>query len=257
VAAAISLAACGQLLGIDPVGYAPADAAAPALPHDDGGAADVDASAPDAPGTRFCDGDAGGKVIVCDDFDGVDFAKWTGITSSAGPLVRDTAKFVSPPSSLLAAPPASAGGLSSILDMAVPLGSTTIAVEATLLVEATGTGSIDLLQIEAQHPAGRSQAALTYVKGNWQMERQDPLLQFATTPTNASFGTWKRVRIEWTLAPGSSGSATITVEDAAVAILPFSGISPSSLVVRVGVPFLESGATPWRVRFDDVRVTVR
>jgi hypothetical protein len=237
--------------------------ATPANIGDGGGGRDGGADAGASRG--FCASAQG--LTFCDDFDtpedGSALGNWdtTSITNS-GTIGIDLGNFVSPPASLLATAPAGGTGGQSAVRKAFA-GQTQTSVALDLLLEATDQSaynSVAEIHLDPM-PAAYSdyRAALIFTKGAMTLSVYYASVEGGQSetfaPVNVDFSSWHRVQLQLVTTP--SPQAQVTDGDGgmyATLPLPADVTGAQGAFATVGLTYVKSNASPWRVRIDNVAV---
>jgi hypothetical protein len=237
--------------------------------QDDGGAGEASADAPASAG----DGSSGGGFCAqhvatfCDDFDddaGLPRA-WGNVTQGQGSVSLDDQASLSPRRSLLGTLPASTAAARTYLSMSFSVPNR-IRVDLDLRVDANddqATGALFAILLSPPPPGFDNMAAELDIRTGLTLftvdgDPADGGPSESTAKTIAlTFATWQRVGLEITIGPPAvatlyGGKDTSEV----LATLPMTTRAPQEMELRVGLPFLQNGATSWRVRTDDVVVVV-
>lgn len=227
----------------------------------DGAAGGPEASTSDGPGSSpessrgFCaaQGDAG--VLLCDDFDKTSYAAWTGILGNG---TRDDTKSVSPPSSWTTAVEPDGGVTQSELTFDVDPKIAHVAIDADFLCMNEGDGLFDAVRFVGHDSNGDESLITGLIKddvdGKWKFQRTMTSQQAVYTQTNATFETFKHLRLEVDRTAPNGGEARLSINDGTPITATLAGYVPSRLVVHVGLPYARSATRPTRLWFDNVVV---
>jgi hypothetical protein len=234
------------------------------------GATPMDASTPDSftPPPRFC-ADASGFVL-CDDFDDIDANLkniWGTVSvGNMGAIAVDNGASVSAPASLLSTC-AGGGMFNGSLVRRDFTGHTRAVIAADLRLDAfdkVGYGSLMEIHLEP-FPDGFSdyRVALIYVAGTMTLDVYAVNQEGGTTQQGSQisldFSQWQRISIELAMNPTPHASA-YDASGKQLATLPMPAFANygtnTGQYAEIGLTYLTNNNTPWKVRHDNVTVTL-
>lgn len=252
--AALAISAACSLV-VDTTGLS--GGAADATPIDAAGADGAADGGGDA--TTWCGQQS--SLAFCDDFDSPNTnlaARWDEVYAPSGTLRVDDQNPLSPPGMLLAIVPNPGNNDGNSVAKVFPAhASTRVALD--LILEASdsfGYGSIAEVHLEpAPAPYQDYRAALIYTGGRMTLNTYVAPGGENSMPVPRSFGSWQRVQLEIALTP--TPRAVVYDEAGGILVtLPMPATAPAAGTrVAVGLPYLATATTPWRVRIDNVAVS--
>ena len=258
-ALATAVCACSLVVGTDGL----TGGAGSELPIDAAGldAAVIDATG-DASKTTWCGQQTG--FAFCEDFDTPDAslsARWDQVFSNSGSIAIDGVNPFSPPGALLTIVPNPGTRNDEQLSKAFPShGSTRVALD--LLLEASdssGYGSVAEIHLDPL-PAGFTEYRVALINDSGMMTLNaytgGSVAGETSMPLQRSFGAWRRVQLELALVPTPRAVAYDEAGSVIVSLPMPATVASAGTRVGVGLPYLTNATKPWRVRIDDVVVSL-
>lgn len=203
----------------------------------------------------FCSAQGDAGVLLCDDFDQPSYAAWTGILGNG---TRDNTRSASPPSSWTTAVDPDGGVTQSELTFDVDPSKAHVAVDADLLCMNEGDGLFDAIRFVGHDSNGDENLITGLIKDDvdskWKFQRTMSNQQAVYTQTNATFETFKHLRLEVDRTAPNGGETRLSINNGPPLTAPLAGYVPSRLVVHVGLPYARSATRSTRLWFDNVVV---